>query len=96
MDTVEGVREELEKCIKKINSLGKSAFDDQMSEQLGKLSAAAVGVGMPAAQKLVDNLSGVLKLFKEGKSGEDSVSVRVTALEFYLKKISSGAGEEEL
>jgi hypothetical protein len=71
-------------------------LDPQITDKLDKFSAAAGGLGMNSGKKLIDNLSAVLKSFKEGKSKEDSVQVRLTALDFYLQNIKGGGSEEEL
>jgi hypothetical protein len=96
MDTVESLREELEKCLSDINSAGLGNVDLQNIDKLEKFAAAAAGLGMNSGKKLIDNLTGVLKSFKEGSAGESSVTVRLTALEFYLQNIKSGSAEEEL
>jgi hypothetical protein len=96
MDTVESLREELEKCISGINSAGLGDFDPQNIDKLEKFAAAAAGLGMNSGKKLIDNLTNVLKSFKDGGTKEGSVTVRLTALEFYLQNIKSGGVEEEL
>jgi hypothetical protein len=96
MDTVESLREELEKCVSGINSAGLGNFDPQTIDKLEQFAATAAGLGMNSGKKLVDNLTNVLKSFKEGSTGEGSVTVRLTALEFYLQNIKSGGAEEEL
>jgi hypothetical protein len=96
MDTVESLREELEKCVSGINSAGLGNFDPQNTDKLEKFAAAAAGLGMNTGKKLVDNLTNVLKSFKDGGAGESSVTVRLTALDFYLQHIKSGGAEEEL
>ena len=96
MDTVENLQKELENCIKSINSAGLGSLDAKNIEVLDKLSAAAAGLGMNQGKKLIDNLSTVLKSFKEGKSKEDSVSIRMTAMEFYLKNTQGDSSTEEL
>ena len=96
MDTVEGFRKELENCITSINSAGLASLDAKNIENLEKISAAAAGFGMNQGKKLVDNLLTVLKSFKEGKSNENSVSLRMTAIDFYLKNTQGGGSTEEL
>ena len=94
MDTVESLQKELENCINSINSAGLGSLDVKNIETLEKISAAAAGMGMNQGKKLVDNLSTVLKSFKEGKSPEESVSIRMTALDFYLKNTQGSATED--
>ena len=94
MDTAENLQKELESCIGSINSAGLDKLDPQNIEKLEKISAAAATSGMNQGKKLVDNLITVLKAFKEGKSTQDSVSVRMTALDFYLQNTTGSATEE--
>jgi hypothetical protein len=96
MDTVESLHGDLEACITGISAVGIGNLDPQNIEKLEKISAAAGALGMNSGKKLIDNLSVVLKSFQEGKSTEDSVRIRLTALDFYLQNIKGGGGEEEL
>ena len=96
MDTVDNLQKELESCINSINSAGLGSLDSQNIDKLDKLSAAAAGFKMNQGKILIDNLSTVLKSFKEGKSTEDSVSIRLTAMDFYLKNTKSSGSTEEL
>jgi hypothetical protein len=96
MDTVESLYGELEACITTINAAGLASLDPQNIEKLDKFIAAAAKLGMNSGKKLIENLSAVLKSFQEGKSKEDSVQVRLTALDFYLQHIKGGGSEEEL
>jgi hypothetical protein len=96
MDTVESLRGELEACLSAINGAGLGSLDPQNIEKLDKFSAVAVTLGMNSGKNLIDNLSTVLKSFKEGKAQESSVQVRLTALDFYLGSIKGGGSEEEL
>jgi hypothetical protein len=95
MDSVDGLRGELTSCLAQLTGAGLGSLDPQIIEKLGKFAAAAGGLGMNSGKKLIENLSEVLKSFKDGKSQESSVQVRLTALEFYLQNIT-GSGEEEL
>jgi hypothetical protein len=94
MDTVESLQKELEDCVNSINSAGLGSLDSQIIEKLDKMSAAAAELGMNQGKKLIDNLSAVIKSYKEGQSKEESVSVRLTAIDFYLKNTTGGAVEE--
>jgi hypothetical protein len=94
METVESLRGELESCVSHITSSGLASLDPADIEKLEQCSAAAAALGMGQGKKLVDNLSTVLKSFKEGAAKEDSVQIRLTAMDFYLKNIQSGTTEE--
>jgi len=96
MDGTEKIHSELEACLKKINSAKLGSLDQAVIDTLDKISAGATGLGMDQGKKLIDNLSAVLKNFKEGKSNEDSVSLRLTAIEFYLKNTRGEASTEEI
>jgi hypothetical protein len=96
MDSVDGLREELTSCLTRINNSGLGSLDPQIIEKLDEFAAAAGRLGMNSGKKLIENLSEVLKSFKDGKSQEGSVQVRLTALDFYLQNIKGGGGEEEL
>jgi hypothetical protein len=96
MDTVESLCGDIEACIIGINASGLDNVDPRNIEKLDKCAAAAGDLGMNSGKKLIENLSMVLKSFKEGKSKENSVQVRLTALDFYLQHTRGGSGEEEL
>jgi hypothetical protein len=94
MDSVEELRGELTSCLTQINTAGLSGLDSQIIEKLDEFAAAAGGLGMASGKKLIENLSEVLKSFKDGKSQENSVQVRLTALDFYLQNITGGVEGE--
>lgn len=96
MDTVESLRGEIEACLAGINAAGLDKLDPQNIEKLDTSAAAAGSLGMNTGKKLIENLSAVLTSFREGKSKEDSVQIRLTALDFYLQNIKGGGSEEEL
>jgi hypothetical protein len=94
LDTIENLQKELEACVGSINSAGLGNLDPQNIEKLDKISAAASSLGMNQGKKLIDNLVAVLKTFKDGGGKEESVTVRLTALEFYLQNTAGGATED--
>jgi hypothetical protein len=96
MDTVESLHGDLEACITGINAVGIGNVDPQNIEKLEKIGGAAGNLGMNSGKKLIDNLTTILKSFREGKSTENSVQIRLMALDFYLQNIKGGGGEEEL
>ncbi len=88
--------QDLETILSNISSSGFDKIDQSIIEKLEKISAEAGVLGMKTGKSLIDNLSGIIKSFKEGKSSIDSVSLRFTALEFYKKNLlDQGAGNEE-
>ncbi|MCL2880994.1 MAG: hypothetical protein FWF29_12190 [Treponema sp.] len=96
MVSAEKIHTDLEECLKSINSTGLGSLDPLIIEKLDSISIDAAGLGLEQGKKLIENLSAVLRNFKEGKSGEDSVTIRLTALEFYLHNTQAGASAEEL
>ena len=79
--------QELEVILSEITSSGFSKLAPGSMEKLEKISAAAAGLGMKAGKGLIDNFIEVLKALQTGKSNENSVSLRLTALEFYKTKV---------
>ncbi|MDR0602357.1 MAG: hypothetical protein LBG42_08245 [Treponema sp.] len=94
MATVESLRSELEGCISNITSAGLGNLDGGNIDKLEKLSGEAGGLGMNQGKKLIDNLVTVLKSFKDGAAKEESVQIRLTAIDFYIKNIQDGSTED--
>ncbi|MDR1903744.1 MAG: hypothetical protein LBQ88_15865 [Treponema sp.] len=92
--TVEELRDKLEMVISNLTSSGFGNADPGVMEALDGYAVAAGELGMKSGKKLVENLSAVLKSRKSGESTDESVSVRITAMDFYLKNIQSGTEEE--
>ena len=92
--TVEELKAELEKIISKLTSSGFSSIDPGTVEKLDKFAVSAGGLGMKEGNKLIENLSGAMKAIQDGKSKAESGDVRLTALEFYVKKLSSATTED--
>jgi hypothetical protein len=80
-----------------VASLPASGFDtisDNIITELDTYVPAADGVGAHEGKKLIENLAAVLKTRKQGGSTDESVSIRLTALDFYIKKLQSGSTED--
>jgi hypothetical protein len=92
--TVEELRAELETIVSNLNSSGFGSIDAGIVEKLDKLCAAADGLGMKEGKHLIENLSGAMKAIQEGKSKPESGDIRLTALDFYTKKIAGGQTED--
>jgi hypothetical protein len=78
-------------------SLPASGFDttsDSVIAELDTYVSAADGVGAHEGKKLIENLVSVLKTRKQGGSTDESVTIRLTALDFYIKKLQSGSTED--
>ena len=94
--TVEELRTELGKIISVLTASGFGSIDSTIVEKLDKLAAAAGEMGMKEGKHLLENLSGAMKAIQEGKSKAESGSVRLTALDFYVKKLAGSGNIEEL
>ena len=94
--TGDELRQELEKTISSLSSSGFASIDTGIVEKLDKYAVAATELGMKQGTRLIQNLSGAMKAIQEGKSKAESGSVRLTALEFYMKNLSDGGSIEEL
>ena len=94
--TVEELRLELEKTISGLTSSGFGTIDSTAVEKLDKFSVMAGELGMKEGKHLIENLSGAMKAIQEGKSKAESGSIRLTALDFYVKKLSGGGNIEDL
>jgi hypothetical protein len=80
-----------------VASLPASGFDtigDDIIAELESCVSAADGAGAHEGKKLIENLASVLKTRKQGGSTDESVSIRLTALDFYIKKLQSGSTED--
>ncbi|MDR1374003.1 MAG: hypothetical protein LBJ24_03430 [Treponema sp.] len=95
MDAIETIRGELEQVLSNISASGYANLDAGITDKLCAIGTSAENLGMKNGKKLIDNLSEVLKSFKDGKSEEKSVALRFTALEFYNNHIKAEVGEVE-
>jgi hypothetical protein len=95
MDAIETIRGELEQLLSDINASGYANIDAGIMGRLDTIGATAEKLGMKNGKKLIDNLTEVLKSFKEGKTEEKSVALRFTALEFYNNNIKAETGDVE-
>ena len=93
---LEELKAELEKIISELTKSGFVGIDLTIVERLDKLLDAAGELNMKEGKKLIENLSSVMKAIHEGKSKAESGNLRLTALDFYIKKLSVGESIEEL
>ena len=94
--TAEEFKAELESIVSGLNSSGFNSIDSGTVEKLDKLAAASGELGMKEGKHLIENLSGVMKSIQEGKSKAESGNLRLTALDFHIKKLSGTGNIEEL
>jgi ABC-type arginine transport system permease subunit len=94
--TIEELRGELEKLVSILTASGCEKTDAGILEKLDKFVAAAGELGMKEGKHLIENLAGAIKAIQEGKSKADSGVIRLTALDFYVKKLAGGENTEDL
>lgn len=94
--TVEELRTELEKVISSLTVTGFDTIDPGIISKLDSFSITAGGLNMKEGKHLIENLMGAMKAISEGKSRAESGNVRLTALDFYVKKLSGSGNIEDL
>ena len=94
--TVEELRAELGKIVSGFTAAGLKDIDSAMMEKIKTLSETAGELGMNEGKRLIENLVGAITAIKEGKSQAESGTLRLTALEFYLKNLSGSENIEDL
>ena len=93
---VEKLRAELEQILSSLTTSGFTNIDAAILEKINKCAVTAGELDMKEGKRLIENLSVTMKAIQEGKSNADSGNLRLTALEFYLKKHSQGEHVEDL
>ena len=94
--TVEELRAKLEKISSAITSSGFDKIDGEIMNELENAALVAGELDMKEGKRLIVNLFDTMKAIQEGKSSADSGNLRLTALDFYLKKHSDSGIVEEL
>ena len=84
--SVKELWEELEQIIAALASSGFAGIDGETIAKMDKCAASAAELNMKEGKRLIENLSDIMKAIVEGKSNDDSGFLRLTALDFYLKK----------
>ncbi|MDR1390601.1 MAG: hypothetical protein LBJ31_11590 [Treponema sp.] len=90
---IEEIQAQLQAVLRKFPAVF-DAVDDGTIGELGSFAAPAAAQGMKNGSQLVENLVKVLKSRKAGEANDESVSLRFTALDFYLKNLQSGSTED--
>jgi sulfite reductase beta subunit-like hemoprotein len=81
------VQNKLDSIIKGLPASGFDTVPDSVIADLSSCAAEADSLGMKSGKEAINNLITVLKSRKTGEKTDDSVTVRITALEFYTDKI---------
>jgi len=94
--TVEELRAGLEKIIAELENSGFEDIDSGTVKELENFTAVAGELDMTVGKRLIQNLFETMKAIQEGKSTATSGNLRLTALDFYLKKHSDSGAVEDL
>ena len=94
--TVEELKTEMEIISSGLSSSGFDSVDSALMEKLENLSVTAGELGMKEGKHLIENLLSAIKAIQEGRSKTESGNLRLTALDFYLKKLSGSDSIEDL
>jgi hypothetical protein len=90
---IEKFYQELGKVLADITASGYANIEACTMDKLGELSSAAAALKLNSGKQLINNLSESIKSLQAGNSDEKSVSLRVTALDFYQQNTAKGQEE---
>jgi hypothetical protein len=93
---IEDLRTKLGTIISSLTSSGFNNTDPNTMEKIDKLIVTTGESGMKEVKRLLENLSGAIKAIQEGKSQAESGTVRLTALDFYLKNLPDSENIEDI
>ena len=94
--TLEELHEKLVEIISNLTSSGFVNVDPETMEKLYKYAVAAGEMGLKEGKRLIENLTETMKAIQEGRSNTGSGILRLTALEFYLKRYPIDEPVEDL
>ena len=92
--TIEEFQTKLNALIKELPTSGFDTVPDNIINDLINIESEADHLVMQSGKKLVTNLAEALKIRKSGGNSDESVHVRLVALDFYLKNLQSGTTED--
>ena len=92
--TIEEAKTKLETFLKELPASGFDTIPDSAIAELETICSESDKLGMKSGKKLISNFLEALKTRKSGKNSDDSVQVRVVALDFYIKNLQNGNTED--
>ena len=92
--TIEELQTRLDAQLKALPGSGFDTVADSALAELETTIGDADNLGMKSGKKLISNLAEALKTRKSGGNTDESVQVRLVALDFYLKNLQSGTTED--
>ena len=91
--SIEEFQAKLDAIIKEFPISGFDAIPDSLMTNLNTCAGEAEKLGLKSGKEVLENLIATLKTRKAGGNTDDSVMVRLTALEFYIQKLKDGTAE---
>jgi len=92
--SIEELQTKLDAIIKEFPISGFDAIPDSTMADLNTCAGEAGKLGLKSGKEILDNLIAKLELRRAGKNTDDTVLVRLTALEFYVQKLKDGTAED--
>jgi hypothetical protein len=92
--TIEELQNKLDTLLRNLPASGFDSVSDNAIEELEDFSSQADALGMQSCKKLILNLQETLKTRKTGGNTDESVQLRLTALDFYIKNLKSDSTED--
>ena len=91
--TIKEFQIKLDALLKGFPASGFETITYKEIAELDKLYGETDDLRMELGKKLIFNLAEALKTRKSGGNTDESVQVRLTAMDFYLKNLQSGSTE---
>jgi hypothetical protein len=92
--TVDELETKLDAVLKEMPASSFDAVADTVIADLEACTGQAGELGIKSGKQLLENLVTALKIRKTGGNTDESVQIRLTALDFYVKKLRSGSTED--
>lgn len=92
--TIEEFQTKLNALLKGFPASGFDTVTYKEIAELDSIGSEADILGMQLGKKVVSNLAEALKTRKSGGNTDESVQVRLTALDFYVKNLQNGSTED--
>ena len=92
--TIEEFQISVSELTKKLPDSDFDMISDDVITEIEALCNEADNLEMKSGKNLLSNLEDTIKTRKAGKKSDESVQVRLTALDFYLQNLQNGSTEE--
>ena len=92
--TIEEFQNKLDILLKGLPAAGLDAVSDNTIAELSNFETESANLGMKSGKKLISNLIEALKTRRSGGNTDNSVQVRLVALDFYIKNLQTGNTED--